>query len=116
MAKAKAIRLALPDGTAVAPTIDDDDKGDATIADLTFKAPFTPAVTASVVLPADIKDESGRPLSNAERFPLEVRIDEAPPLVKFAAAFGILEASEGGVLPVTRSDVPTYELPPLMRS
>src|SRR3546814_12180348 len=30
MAKAKAIRLALPDGTAVAPTIDDDDKGDAT--------------------------------------------------------------------------------------
>src|SRR3546814_9537951 len=99
MAKAKASRLALPDGTAVAPTIDDDDKGDATIADLTFKAPFTPAVTASVVLPADIKDESGRPLSNAERFPLEVRIDEAPPLVKFAADFGILEASEGGVLP-----------------
>src|SRR3546814_5064356 len=71
MAKAKAIRLALPDGTAVAPTIDDDDKGDATIADITFKATFTPAVTASVVLPADIKDESGRPLSNAERFPLE---------------------------------------------
>src|SRR3546814_8520533 len=28
-------------------------------------------------------------------------IDLAPPLVKFAAPFGILEASEGGVLPVT---------------
>src|SRR3546814_2763023 len=85
MAKAKAIRLALPDGTAVEPTIDDDDQGDATIADLTFKAPFTPAVTASVVLPADIKDDSGRTLSHAERFTLEVTIDEAPPRVKFAA-------------------------------
>src|SRR3546814_19110030 len=60
MAKAKAIRLALPDGTAVAPTIDEDDTGDATIADLTFKAPFTPAVTASVVLPAHIKAGTGQ--------------------------------------------------------
>src|SRR6185295_8455019 len=34
------------------------------------------------------------------RFPLEVRIDEYPPLVKFSGEFGILEASEG-VLPVT---------------
>ena len=34
-------------------------------------------------------------------FPLEVQIAAAPPLVKFAANFGILEASEGGVLPVT---------------
>src|SRR3546814_13302019 len=69
MAKAKAIRHALPDGPAVAPTIDDDDKGDATIADLNFKAPFTTAVPATVALPAAIQDESGRPLSNATRFP-----------------------------------------------
>ena len=33
--------------------------------------------------------------------PLDVRVDEAPPLVKFAANFGIVEAKEGGVLPVT---------------
>ncbi|MEQ1548471.1 MAG: MG2 domain-containing protein [Chakrabartia sp.] len=46
-------------------------------------------------------DESGRGLANAQRFPLEVRIDEAPPLIKFAAPFGIIEANEGGILPVT---------------
>ncbi|HVI98134.1 MAG TPA: MG2 domain-containing protein [Sphingomonas sp.] len=105
MEKAKAIRIVLPDGKAIAPTIDDDDKGDATIADLTFKAPFTPAVTGKLIFPADIKDESGRTLANAERFPLDIRIDEAPPLIKFAADFGILEASEGGVLPVTVRNV-----------
>ncbi len=105
MEKAMAVRLVLPGGKQVAPTIDDDDKGDATIEDLTFKAPFTPSVTAKVVLPADLRDESGRALANAERFPLDVRIDEAPPLIKFAADFGILEASEGGVLPVTVRNV-----------
>jgi hypothetical protein len=63
------------------------------------------AVTAKLSLPADVTDESGRKLSNAERFPLDVRFDEAPPLVKFAADFGILEAKEGGVLPVTVRNV-----------
>src|SRR5690606_27133733 len=53
----------------------------------------------------DVKDESGRPLSNAERFPLDVRFDQPPPLVKFAALFGVIEASEGGVLPVTVRNV-----------
>ena len=38
---------------------------------------------------------------NAARFPLEVATADAPPLVKFAGTFGILEANEGGVLPVT---------------
>src|SRR5690606_646894 len=47
----------------------------------------------------------GRPLANGQRFPLTVRFDEAPPLVKFAAPFGILEAREGGVLPVTVRNV-----------
>ncbi|MCM8731210.1 alpha-2-macroglobulin [Hephaestia sp. GCM10023244] len=105
MDQANAIRLVMPDGAQIAPTIDKSARGKATIADLTFKAPLPPAVTAKLTLPADIKDESGRMLSNAERFPLEVRIDEAPPLVKFAAGFGILEASQGGVLPVTVRNV-----------
>ena len=53
------------------------------------------------MLPAGVKDESGRVLVNAARFPLDVRFGAAPPLVKFAATFGILEAKQGGVLPVT---------------
>ncbi|MBL0916461.1 MAG: alpha-2-macroglobulin, partial [Sphingopyxis sp.] len=51
--------------------------------------------------PADITDQSGRRLQNQSNFPLKFHIDRAPPIVKFAAEFGILEASEGGVLPVT---------------
>src|SRR3546814_11771677 len=34
-------------------------------------------------------------------FPRKFHIGRAPPLIKFAADFGMLEAGEGGVLPVT---------------
>ena len=100
-AKALAVRLKLADGTAREPKLDSGSKGNAQIADLDFAGPFPAESGASVVLPPDIVDLSGRKLANAERFPLAVRFDAAPPLVKFAANFGILEASEGGILPVT---------------
>ncbi len=100
METAKAVRLTFPDGTSITPKISDDDKNDATISDLEFSG--LPAATkGTVTLPAAVKDESGRVLANAARFPLEIRVDEAPPLVKFAAPFGIIEAREGGILPVT---------------
>ncbi len=99
------VRIELPDGTKLAPVLSDDDKRANTLSDLTFKTPLPAATTAKLVLPAGIKDESGRALSNAERFPLEVRFDEAPPLVKFAADFGIIELNEGGSLPVTVRNV-----------
>ncbi|MBR0553314.1 alpha-2-macroglobulin family protein [Stakelama marina] len=99
--KLAGLHLEFPDGRKVAPTLSDDDKRHATLSDLTFKAPLPVDTTAKLVLPAAIRDLSGRGLANAERFPLDIRIDEAPPLVKFAAPFGILEAKEGGVLPVT---------------
>jgi uncharacterized protein YfaS (alpha-2-macroglobulin family) len=100
-AQAEAVRLTFADGSSRVPVFGDDDKNKAAIADLKFAGPLPEATTAQLTLPADVKDESGRPLSNAERFPLAVKIDQAPPLVKFAAVFGILEAQEGGVLPVT---------------
>jgi len=99
--KAKAIRLTFADGKSFAPVIADDSKSNPAIADLTFKGPFPAAQVATLSLPADIKDASGRVLENAARFPLQVKFDAPPPLVKFAAPFGILEAKEGGVLPVT---------------
>jgi uncharacterized protein YfaS (alpha-2-macroglobulin family) len=74
---------------------------DATVTEVSFKPPLPPSITAHLIVPADLRDESGRPLANARRFPLDVAIAEAPPLVKFAAPFGILEAKQGGVLPVT---------------
>jgi hypothetical protein len=104
-AQAEAIRIKLPDGKTLAPQLSDEEKRRAAIGDVRFKAPLPAAVTASLVLPENVADESGRKLSNAERFPLDVRFDEAPPLVKFAADFGILEAKEGGVLPVSVRNV-----------
>ncbi|WOK37660.1 alpha-2-macroglobulin family protein [Sphingomonas sp. C3-2] len=100
---AKAIRIELPDGKKISPKVDN--KGAATVSEVAFEAPLPAATTAKLVLPEAVKDESGRALTNQQRFPLEVRFDEAPPLVKFSADFGIIEAREGGVLPVTVRNV-----------
>ncbi|MES2095245.1 MAG: MG2 domain-containing protein [Pseudomonadota bacterium] len=105
MSVAKAIRITAADGTTISPTFDKDELKSATISDITFASPLPVSSAAKLSIPADIKDESGRALSNAERFPLDIRFDAAPPLVKFAAPFGILELKEGGVLPVTVRNV-----------
>lgn len=104
-AQAEAVRIRTADGKELKPIFGDDDKNKAAVADLKFKAPLPADTAAKLVLPAEVKDESGRPLSNAERFPLDVKFDAPPPLVKFAANFGILEAKEGGVLPVSVRNV-----------
>ena len=102
---AHAIRLKLPDSRLLAPAPEPKGESHATVEQVGFATPLPFDTVATLVLPAGIRDESGRPLSNAERFPLEVRFDRAPPLVKFAASFGILEARQGGVLPVTVRNV-----------
>ena len=101
MAQALSIRLKFADGTTRSPVAPSDEKSNPMVADLDFAGPFPEAQAATLTLPSDIKDQSGRVLANAARFPLQVAFDRAPPLVKFAANFGILEAREGGVLPVT---------------
>lgn len=107
-AKALAIRLMLADGSERKPTLSDDVKSNAQVSGISFKGPFPAESEAKLVLPEGIKDLSGRTLGNAARFPLSITFDAAPPLVKFAAGFGIVEATEGGVLPVTvRSVEPT---------
>ncbi len=70
-----------------------------------FKGPFPEKGTFKISLPADLKDDSGRKLSNASKFPLEVQTDDYPPLVKFAANFGILELEANPLLPVTVRNV-----------
>ncbi len=105
LATAQAVRIKLPDGRRIAPTFSKDDLKKATVDSVPFAAPLPFATDASVELPADIKDESGRALTNAARFPLAVRFDQAPPLVKFAGNFGVIEAAQGGVLPVTVRNV-----------
>ena len=105
--KAEAIRIVLADGTRLEPKFGDDGDNHAAaqVAVAEFAGPLPEATTGRIEIPEAIVDDSGRPLANARRFPLDMRIDRAPPLVKFAAAFGILEAKEGGVLPVTVRNV-----------
>jgi hypothetical protein len=105
MSEAAKVRIETADGKSIAPKFEDSDKRNATTSDITFSAPLPVATTAKLTIPAGIKDESGRALANAERFPLDIRFDQAPPLVKFAAGFGIVEAKQGGVLPVTVRNV-----------
>lgn len=98
---ALAATLKTTDGKSYTAKFDDDDKNDKYLERVHFSGPLSQNVDATLVLPADITDQSGRKLQNQSNFPLKFHIDRAPPLVKFAAEFGILEASEGGILPVT---------------
>jgi hypothetical protein len=97
-ALALAVRLDVGGGRLLAPV---EEGREPTLDEVRFKPPLPPAITARAIMPAELRDESGRPLANARRYPLEFEIASTPPLVKFAAPFGILEAREGGVLPVT---------------
>ncbi len=84
------------------------DKDPVTMIDaIRFTGPFPASSTVQVMLPTELQDDAGRSLSNAKRFPLDVRVDEYPPLAKFSGEFGILEAREGGVLPVTLRNLDT---------
>jgi hypothetical protein len=98
---ALAATLATADGKRLTAKADADDANDRWLTQVRFAGPLPQNVDATLTLPADVVDQSGRKLANASNFPLKFHIDRAPPLVKFAASFGILEAKEGGVLPVT---------------
>ncbi|MBU6267638.1 MAG: alpha-2-macroglobulin, partial [Sphingomonadales bacterium] len=99
--QALAARIRLADGSQRSPRLDDGQKSDPQVSEVTFDGPFPEASDATLSLPAQIRDLSGRPLANAARFPLGIHFDPAPPLVKFAAGFGIVEAREATDLPVT---------------
>ncbi len=98
---ALAVTLDVKGGERRVATVDEDEKNDPWLTQVRFAGPLPQNVDATLILPADVIDQSGRRLQNRANFPLTFHIDRAPPLVKFAAPFGILEAGEGSVLPVT---------------
>ena len=100
-ASALGIRLTFADGTTRNATLDEGERNAAEVTTVNFASPFPADSDAHVVLPGPIHDLSGRMLANAARFPLPVHFDPSPPLIKFAAPFGIIEANEGDALPVT---------------
>jgi uncharacterized protein YfaS (alpha-2-macroglobulin family) len=101
---ALGVRLKTRDGTLLSPTVKESDSIP-TLERVTFDGPFPDESKLLVTLPARLVDDAGRPLENAARFPLELRVDAYPPLAKFSGTFGILEAKEGGILPVTLRNV-----------
>ncbi len=66
-----------------------------------FVGPLPERMRFRVEVPSNLKDDAGRRLANAASFPLAVATDDAPPLAKFPARFGIIEANAGAMLPVT---------------
>jgi uncharacterized protein YfaS (alpha-2-macroglobulin family) len=76
-----------------------------TVGGVSLPGPFPENARLTLHIPDGLKDDAGRPLVNRARFPLPVRTGEAPPLVKFAAPFGILEAKGDRLLPVTVRNV-----------
>jgi len=103
-ALALAVRLTDPSGHSYAAQTDAPAQSP-TVDGIRFDAPFPASVALKVSLPAALADDAGRPAENAGRFPLSLRVDGYPPLAKFSGTFGILEAKEGGVLPVTLRNV-----------
>ncbi|MGV3571351.1 MAG: alpha-2-macroglobulin family protein [Ramlibacter sp.] len=92
------------------PQFDADAGPDSAVEGVTFKTVFPERTEFTLELPRDFKDASGRPLRNADSFPLKVATGPMPPLAKFAAApFGIVERfaepDSGPLLPVTLRNV-----------
>jgi uncharacterized protein YfaS (alpha-2-macroglobulin family) len=107
-AMALAVRLRTAAGELIEPRIQSQAP---TIDGVNFPGPFAATSTVTVLLPDQLVDDAGRPLQNAARFPLPVQMDVYPPLVKFSAPFGILEAREGGILPVTLRNIAAAQTP-----
>ena len=72
---------------------------------VSLAGPFPESARLTLHLPDGLRDDAGRLLVNAARYPLAVRTGEQPPLVKFAAPFGILEANGDRLLPLTVRNV-----------
>ncbi len=66
-----------------------------------FKGPFPESSSFVIEMPKNLRDDAGRALANADRFPLPVQTDQYPPLAKFSSRFGIIELNGDATLPVT---------------
>ena len=94
-----------PGGKQWKPQSPSSEETDGFVDSVTFQGPFPEKSAFTIELPPGIIDDSGRALTNADKYPLAVRTDEYPPLAKFAASFGILEAKSNPMLPVTLRNV-----------
>src|ERR1700730_1311408 len=110
IAQRDAARIRLVDGAGkiYKAKVTESDEGNG-VASVSFGPGLPEQTSFRIELPNELKDDAGRLLSNAGSFPLKVGTDENPPLVKFAADFGILERVLPGnatpMLPLTVRNV-----------
>jgi uncharacterized protein YfaS (alpha-2-macroglobulin family) len=105
VADARAIYLEEAGGKRHPAVLGKDAERGSVVDAVSLPGPFPAQASMTLHLPEGLKDDAGRPLVNRARFPLPVRTGEAPPLAKFAAGFGILEAKGDRMLPVTVRNV-----------
>ncbi|BDC38495.1 alpha-2-macroglobulin family protein [Paraburkholderia terrae] len=87
---AEKIRINGPNGE-IKPTFSADDK-DPQTSTVEFAAPLPERTDLTIELPSNLKDVSGRALTNADLFPLKTATAPMPPLAKFSSGtFGIIE-------------------------
>lgn len=86
---------------AYKPTLPDPSQAGDWVSAVSFAGPFPEQAGFKLEIPADLRDDAGRGLTNQRRFPLVVKTDVAPPLAKFPASFGIIELKADATLPVT---------------
>ncbi|SHM33857.1 hypothetical protein SAMN05192549_101339 [Duganella sacchari] len=104
-ADALAVKVTGPGGQVFKPALEKDDEKSEYLTWLNIKGPFPEKAKLTLSLPANLKDDAGRALVNQARFPMAIRTDAQPPLVKFPARFGIIEAKGDKLLPVTVRNV-----------
>ena len=108
--QAEGIRLKSTNDS-IKPKLEGDEKDkEALVGGIRFDGPLPENTAFTIELPGGFKDAAGRPLNNADNFPLKVATAGQPPLAKFAAApFGIVErlAEPDGaaLMPVTLRNV-----------
>jgi len=105
---AEKIHMKGPNGE-IDPKFSDDDH-DPQTESVEFAAPLPERADLTIEIPANLKDVSGRALSNADLFPLKTTTAPLPPLAKFSSGtFGIIERfAEPGMpalVPVTLRNV-----------
>ena len=101
MVDALAVKVTAPGGKVFKPKLEKDEARAETVDYLTIPGPFPENAKLMLSLPAGLKDDASRALINQRRFPMAVQTAAQPPLVKFPARFGIIEAKGDRLLPVT---------------
>lgn len=103
LAQLRGLVLEETGGKRHQPEFDEEAKG-GFASSLRFAGPFAEMAVLNLRLPEGLRDDAGRRLAVAKK-KLSLKVDRQPPLIKFAAPFGIIEAKGARLLPVTVRNV-----------